>query len=110
MVTLDAQDTLKDACQLLSRHKFKKVPVVSGGRVVGMVNRSDVIRYAMESCLEAERPQEAQGGPRLKLAGVRACVPRIATDVLPAHLRASVSAKTALRGGAAGVVPCRETS
>ena len=62
VVTLDAQDTLKDACQLLSRHKFKKVPVVSGGRVVGMVNRSDVIRYAMESCLEAERPQEAQGG------------------------------------------------
>lgn len=52
LVALDAGATLEEACSLLATHKLKKVPVVSGGRIVGTVNRSDVLRYAMESVLE----------------------------------------------------------
>lgn len=43
--------SLEEACDLLARHKVKKVPVVEGDRVVGTVNRSDIIRYAMSSAL-----------------------------------------------------------
>lgn len=61
VVTLGAGTSLKDACQLLSQHRFKKVPVVAGGRVVGVVSRSNVLRCAMEACLEAEAPAEPAG-------------------------------------------------
>lgn len=54
VVVLGAGTSLKDACQLLAQHRFKKVPVVSDGRVVGVVSRSNVLRFAMESCLAAE--------------------------------------------------------
>lgn len=53
--TLPAATPLKDACQILAKHRFKKVPVVDGmGRVVGVANRSDVLRFAMESYLTGE--------------------------------------------------------
>ena len=51
LVSLDAGASLKDACNLLATHKLKKVPVVHNGRIVGTVNRSDIIRHAMEGVL-----------------------------------------------------------
>ena len=56
VVTLGAGTPLKDACQLLAQHRLKKVPVTSGGRVVGTVNRSDVLRMAMRTYLSGEEP------------------------------------------------------
>ena len=54
VVALPASTSLKDACQLLSQHKLKKVPVVDeSGVMVGVINRSDILRLAMESYLEA---------------------------------------------------------
>ena len=54
VVTLPASTTLKDACQLLAQHKLKKVPVVDeSGVMVGVVNRSNILRRAMESYLQA---------------------------------------------------------
>lgn len=44
--------SLEDVCSLLARHKLKKVPVLDDGRVVGTVNRSDVLRYAMGTLVE----------------------------------------------------------
>ena len=53
VVSLPASTTLKDACQTLAQHKFKKAPVVDGaGRMVGVVSRSSILRRAMESYLE----------------------------------------------------------
>ena len=53
VVSLPANTTLKDACQTLAQHKFKKVPVVDeAGRMVGVVSRSSILRRAMESYLE----------------------------------------------------------
>lgn len=50
-VPVDA--SLEEACNLLAQHKLKKVPVLEAGRVVGTVNRSDVLRYAMGSLVGA---------------------------------------------------------
>ena len=52
LVSLDAGATLEDACALLATHRLKKVPVVREGVIVGTVNRSDVLRYAMDTCLQ----------------------------------------------------------
>ena len=53
LVSLDAGSTLEEACALLATHRLKKVPVVRDGSIVGTVNRSDVLRYAMDTCLQA---------------------------------------------------------
>ncbi|WP_080801392.1 MFS transporter [Arabiibacter massiliensis] len=52
VVALDADATLEEACALLAERRLKKVPVVRAGAVVGTVNRSDILRYAMDSCLQ----------------------------------------------------------
>lgn len=52
LVSLDAGATLEEACALLATHRLKKVPVVREGVIVGTVNRSDVLRYAMDTCLQ----------------------------------------------------------
>lgn len=52
LISLDASASFEDACALLATHKLKKVPVVHNGRIVGTINRSDVIRYAMERSLQ----------------------------------------------------------
>ena len=53
LIALDADATLEEACSLLASRRLKKVPVVSEGLVVGTVNRSDVLRYAMDTVLQA---------------------------------------------------------
>lgn len=53
LVSLDTGASLEEACSLLATHKLKKVPIVHEGEVVGTVNRSDIIRYAMQRSLES---------------------------------------------------------
>lgn len=53
-VTLPVNTSLRDACQLLAQHRYKKLPVVESGRVVGTVNRSDVLHFAMASYMAEE--------------------------------------------------------
>ncbi len=58
-VTLPVNTSLRDACQLLAQHRYKKLPVVENGRVVGTVNRSDVLHFAMARYI-AEEDGQAQ--------------------------------------------------
>ncbi|MBE5710813.1 MAG: CBS domain-containing protein, partial [Slackia sp.] len=51
VVSIPQDATLQEACTLLAQHKLKKVPVVQNGTIVGMLSRSDVIRYAMNNAL-----------------------------------------------------------
>lgn len=51
VVSIPQDATLQEACTLLAQHKLKKVPVMQGDTIVGILSRSDVIRYAMNSAL-----------------------------------------------------------
>lgn len=51
-ITIDVSATLEQACELLSSHKVKKLPVVQHNRVVGTINRSDIIRYALQQSIK----------------------------------------------------------
>ena len=45
LITLPEDASLEDVCKLLSEAGVKKVPVVSGGKIVGIVSRSAVTQY-----------------------------------------------------------------
>lgn len=54
LVAIEHDATLEQVCTLLAQRKIKKAPVVRDGAIVGTVNRSEVIRYAMQRAAEAD--------------------------------------------------------
>lgn len=53
--TLTPDDDLCSAIRLISKHRFKKLPVVNGaGRVVGIISRGDVIQHLSRKTVEKE--------------------------------------------------------
>jgi CBS domain-containing protein len=44
VITTTEQTSLSEIADLMSRHRIKRVPVLSGGKVVGIVSRADVVR------------------------------------------------------------------
>jgi CBS domain-containing protein len=44
VVTLKPDDSIQHACDLMAEHKVRRLPVVDGGRVVGMVSQADVAK------------------------------------------------------------------
>lgn len=62
VVTVDADMQLDRACNVFSQRDVKKVPVVSGGRLVGALSRRNVIDYLMGELEKTSR--EGGGSPR----------------------------------------------
>lgn len=44
-------DDLGDGFRILNKHNLKKAPVMENKRMVGMINRSNITKYAMNTCL-----------------------------------------------------------
>ena len=51
-ITISASATIEDVCELLSKAGIKKVPVVDGGKVVGIITRSAITHYLTRRFLE----------------------------------------------------------
>ena len=60
VVTVNEDDLLTDAAELFLKHSFRRVPVVSGHRLVGILSRRDVIRFVQELRMRV------QGGKKLR--------------------------------------------
>lgn len=45
VICVEEQDTIPDVALLMARHDVKHVPVVRDGKLVGMVTRTDIIRF-----------------------------------------------------------------
>jgi CBS domain-containing protein len=57
--TLAPDDDFESAIRLISKHHFKKIPVVNGaGRVIGIISRGDIIHNLSKSILTEEPIQE----------------------------------------------------
>lgn len=54
-VTVDAADALKWAAEIMASRKINRLPVVEGGRLVGIVTRADVVRAFVRPDPELER-------------------------------------------------------
>jgi CBS domain-containing protein len=58
VITVDAGMELGEVADLLQKRKLKRVPVVDGGRLVGIITRGDLVR-----ALVARQSQSQQGAP-----------------------------------------------
>jgi CBS domain-containing protein len=47
VITVEATETLKQVCSNLMKHPFRRIPIVSKGKLVGLVSRKDIISYIM---------------------------------------------------------------
>jgi CBS domain-containing protein len=54
-ITVEASDSLKWAAELMAGRKVNRLPVVEGGRVVGIVTRADVVRAYVRPDAEIEQ-------------------------------------------------------
>jgi len=45
VVAFDVEDDFIAICECLMKNHFRRVPILSGGKLVGIISRSDVIRY-----------------------------------------------------------------
>ncbi len=51
VICLNVDQSVEEALDLLSSHKIKKLPVLEDGKIIGTLNRSDILRYIMQSSL-----------------------------------------------------------
>ncbi len=47
-VHFDEEESLLDICDCLMNNYFRRVPVTSGGKLVGIISRKDVINYILQ--------------------------------------------------------------
>ncbi len=58
--TLMKDDDLNVALKLLAQHSLNQVPVLDGGRLVGLLSRADIIRYLQLSQELGVKPKQAR--------------------------------------------------
>ena len=58
VITVSPQATIAEAAALMLRHKIAGLPVVEGGRVVGILTESDIFRLTVETW-QAEQEKKA---------------------------------------------------
>lgn len=59
VVSFDLDEDLIAICECLVNSHFRRVPVVSQGKLVGIVSRSDIIRYILEPNSSSSRLLDA---------------------------------------------------
>ena len=47
-VHFDEKESLLDICDCLMNNYFRRVPVTSGGKLVGIISRKDIINYILQ--------------------------------------------------------------
>jgi len=48
VVCFEEEDSLKDICESLMNNVFRRVPILSKGKLVGIVSRSDLMRFILK--------------------------------------------------------------
>ena len=47
VVAVDLNESLKQVCTSLMKHPFRRIPIVSNKKLVGIISRKDIIAYIM---------------------------------------------------------------
>jgi len=67
LITVSPNNTLEEAADIMTQNKIKKLPVVEGGKLLGIVTASDLIAYEKEliekiSTILTVSPMKSIGG------------------------------------------------
>lgn len=57
LVSVDADYDIDEVAKVLGEKKIKKVPVLENGALVGVITRSDILRYILGSYLEEKQAE-----------------------------------------------------
>jgi CBS domain-containing protein len=60
VITLDASADVRDAIRIFSSHAIRRLPLVDGGRMVGMITVDDLVVDAASDLAELVRPLTGQ--------------------------------------------------
>ncbi|MEJ1159315.1 CBS domain-containing protein [Prosthecomicrobium sp. N25] len=71
VVTVEEDTSLRDIARLLEERRIKRVPVVKGGHLVGIVSRADLLRGLVTAQQAAEASADDEGIRRSILERVR---------------------------------------
>lgn len=55
VTTVDINTSLEEVCKILNERHLKKVPVMDNGKMAGIINRSNITKYALELYLKVAR-------------------------------------------------------
>ena len=53
IICVDIHDRLSVVCRVLGENHLKKVPVLDDGVIVGIINRSDITKFAMAQYMKS---------------------------------------------------------
>ncbi|HXZ31177.1 MAG TPA: CBS domain-containing protein [Terriglobales bacterium] len=57
-ICLEANQSVEEAIELMTRHHIMRIPVVSGGKLVGIVSRTDVLRAFVKEEFQVFEPTQ----------------------------------------------------
>jgi len=57
-ICLEANQSVEEAIDLMTRHHILRIPVVSGGKLVGIVSRTDVLRAFVKEEFQIFEPTQ----------------------------------------------------
>lgn len=49
LISVDINDSMENVCRVLGEHHFKKVPVMENGKMIGIVNNSNITKYILKT-------------------------------------------------------------
>ena len=52
---VNTKTSIADICRVISDHHLKKIPVTENGKIVGIINRSDITKYSVEKFLSSTK-------------------------------------------------------
>ena len=53
VISVDLHHGLDDVCRVLQEHHLKKAPVMDGGKMVGIINNSNITKYALQKAMSS---------------------------------------------------------
>lgn len=65
VIGINLYTTLPQVCRILSKNHLKKVPVLHEGKIVGVINRSDITLYSMKTYLEGQTDADLEREVRI---------------------------------------------
>jgi len=59
VTAFDENDNLIDVCECLIKYNFRRVPILSNGKLSGIISRRDIIKFTLELRKESKVEEEA---------------------------------------------------